>query len=448
MKQIQKYVGIIAFLCIVLLIVVNVIYGKMDGKRFTERYVALNRIHNQIQEQIQEDNSIDISRINNTYGDNWIQEYGEAYVPDDIRWIPLANGGTERPEEAESLIVAESNGNSYVWQVRATDGSLLGFIEYGYTESAVGNRIVMNIAMMTCFLLIAIILIYVYQRIIKPFYRLAEYPEKLSKGQTVEKLPETKNRYFGKFVWSMNMLNDRLAQSRKHVQRMEEDRQTMLSSIAHGVKTPVANIKLYANAIETGLYQESGIVNPKNAEIAKKIETNAMDIEHLVTELLSVTSTALYDAEPEIQVFYMKELAEQLEQEYGNRLKMHRIPYQMDCMGNPMLNSDKDMLFRILSQFIENAIKYGDGTGITVSMEKQEDGYYLAVKNRGTLLPEQEMPYIFKSFWRGSNASEADGSGIGLYISRKMAQQLGGDIYVKRWEDTSEMEFVIFLSNI
>ena len=56
-----------------------------------------------------------------------------------------------------------------------------------------------------------------------------------------------------------------------------------------------------------------------------------------------------------------------------------------------------------------------------------------------------EIPFIFKSFWRGSNAKEKEGSGIGLFVAKEMAKRLGGDIYVKRFEETSEMEFVIFL---
>ena len=286
---------------------------------------------------------------------------------------------------------------------------------------------------------------YVERKILKPFESFSDYPEKLSKGITNEKLPEMKSRYLGKFIWGMNMLNDTLESNKRKVQKLEYERQTLLTSIAHGVKTPVANIKLYTNAIETGLYQNSDNVNSKDAEIAKKIEKNAMEIEELVSKMLETASTSLCDYEPQIRTFYLKELAEEMEQEYANRLKVKRIDYRVECSGNPIVNSDKDGLFHILSQFIENAIKYGDGTGLTISMEKQDEGYFFSVKNKGILLPEQEIPFIFKSFWRGSNAKEQEGSGIGLFVAKEMAKRLGGDIYVKRFEETSEMEFVIFL---
>jgi signal transduction histidine kinase len=92
---------------------------------------------------------------------------------------------------------------------------------------------------------------------------------------------------------------------------------------------------------------------------------------------------------------------------------------------------------------MENAIKYGDGTGIKVSIDKQEEGYYFSVKNKGKLLPENEIPYIFGSFWRGSNAQGVKGSGIGLFEARTIASRLGGDIYVK--QDDEEIEFIVFI---
>ena len=424
----------------VLLTAFNVIYGKVIRNRHTARYVVMNRISNTIKQELEMNVSTNIPDIWKENREQWRMEYGEENVPDSLLFIPLST------VEPEKLSVVETSWQSYIWNVYGKDGSLKGLVEYRYEDNFIaGNRLIINVVLVTCFFCIVAILLHINRKILKPFHNFSEYPEKLSKGITNEKLPEIKNRYFGKFVWGMNMLNDHLVSNEKKIQELEYDRQTMLTAIAHGVKTPVANIKLYANAIETGLYTESKKVDRKDAEIAAKIEKNAMDIEKLVSDMLVTASTALCDYEPQIQLFYMKELAEQIEQEYANRLNVNRIAYTIDCLGNPLINSDKNGLFHILSQFIENAIKYGDGTGITISMEKQDDGYYLSVKNKGELLPEQEMPFIFKSFWRGSNAEHADGCGIGLFVSKEMAKRLGGDIYVKRWEDTSEMEFAIFI---
>ena len=209
------------------------------------------------------------------------------------------------------------------------------------------------------------------RRLGKPFEKLSDYPEKLSKNEITEKLPETKNRMFGKFIWGINMLSDNIKNKQKKVDELSRDQMTMLTTMAHGIKTPVANIKLYADAISTGLYQENGEVNKSDAEIAGKISKNADDITDIVKDLIDKASGTVVDFEPDIQPFYMKELLDFLEEEYSNRLNVLNIPYTFEMNHNAMVKSDKSGICRILSQIMDNAIKYGSGEGIKVNLNKE-----------------------------------------------------------------------------
>ena len=170
------------------------------------------------------------------------------------------------------------------------------------------------------------------------------------------------------------MLNDKLASDRKRINELSRDHLTMLTTIAHGIKTPVANIKLYADAIETGLYQPDGAVNESDAEVASKISKNADDITEIVKELIDKASGGIVDFEPEIKNFYLSELTDFLNEEYGKRLEVLRIPYRFEVESNAMIKSDKTGLCRILSQLMENAVKYGNGEGIFVRIRKDEEG--------------------------------------------------------------------------
>lgn len=111
-----------------------------------------------------------------------------------------------------------------------------------------------------------------------------------------------------------------------------------------------------------------------------------------------------------------------------------------------MIKSDKNGLCRILSQLMENAIKYGNGEGIFVNIRKDEEGYYISVRNKGKVLDKKELPFIFNSFWRGSNSEGIEGSGIGLFESFEIARRLDGEIYARADEGNSEMEFEVFLN--
>ena len=127
---------------------------------------------------------------------------------------------------------------------------------------------------------------------------------------------------------------------------------------------------------------------------------------------------------------------------------MKRIPFIVECVTECIIESDKYALYRAVSQILENAVKYGDGSGIKVALMKADQGFYISVRNRGELLPEKELPYVFRSYWRGSNAVDKEGSGIGLYSVHETVKSLGGSVHARRIEETLEMEFIIFIENI
>lgn len=240
------------------------------------------------------------------------------------------------------------------------------------------------------------------------------------------------------------MLRDSLNDNRLTISRLEHERQTLLTSIAHGIKTPVTNILLYAEAIETGLYS-AGKTTPEDAAIAAKISKNAEDIRKLTSELLENTSSAAFDYTPVLSEFYFSEIAEMLKSEYHEKFTLLRIPYSIICESDAILNSDKTALVRICVQIIENAVKYGNGKGISIILDRADDCFSISIRNKGNLLSEDEIPFIFNSFWRGSNASGIEGNGIGMYVSRKTARTLGGDLYAEVHRDTGETEFILII---
>ncbi len=426
---------IVLFLCLLLFLVIyNISYFKTQDKSHKDRNIIVNRINQSLAISYTKGEEIDTEKLRKEYE---ALDLGSGSMPVKLIFYPIE-------EDGETLELQAEN-NTYLSAVHREDGKLLGFAQYIYEDSTERNQnFIINGMAAVCFFALFLSLLFIHYRLLQPFQKFSDYPLELAKGRIQDKLPETKNRYFGNFIWGMNMLSDKLVSDKKKMQQMEYDRQTMLTSIAHGVKTPVANIKLYANAIETGLYQTDGKPNESDAKVAGKIEKNAMDIEKMVTELINVSATTLCDYEPKISSFYLKELADRIEKEYEKRFALSHINYRIICVGNPLVNSDEEGLMTMLSQLIENAIKYGDGKSLIIHLEKQEDGFYFSVKNTGTLLSEHELPFVFKSFWRGSNAEAIEGSGIGLFVVKDMAHKLGGDVLAKSWQETGEMEVVIY----
>ena len=281
--------------------------------------------------------------------------------------------------------------------------------------------------------------IWTLKSIILPFNKLAEYPERLSKGQMTEKLPERRGGFFGRYIWGMNMLSDKLESDRSTIRRLSLERERFITSLIHGIKTPAANIKLLSEAISTGLYDPEGRINEKDAELAGRIEKNADEIEQLVTKVMESTTNEIFDYDPQKEPFYRSRLEKFIRDEYTTRLNMTRTPLDIVSEGDLMINSDYDGICRIIRQVMDNAIKSGDGTGINVKMEKTAEGHFVTISNNGEPLPETELPFVWGSMWRGSNAQNIKGSGVGLYESRLIARKLGGDLLMRAGDHSTEV---------
>ena len=236
---------------------------------------------------------------------------------------------------------------------------------------------------------------------VRPFHTLSEYPEKIAKGRLAEGIPQSSSGLFRKYIWGMNMLKDEMSRKDRSLRAMEKDRQTLIISIAHGIKTPLSNIRLYAEAIERGIYHEDKKPNAGDAEKAEKIRQNVEKVEVLLKEILDSSAGAETDYRPVIGSFYLKEILDDIRKEYSGRMELLHIPFETVCENNPLLSSDRDGIVNILSQLLDNAVKYGSGQGISLHMGRQDEDVIFSVKNKGNILSEEECAYVFKSFWRG-----------------------------------------------
>lgn len=433
----RKYIGkyIILFLIYVLLgVAVFFFFSKTDSRNKGRRQTLMNRVTAALSSEDGENIEPALNKMISS--NTWEKDYGRENVPADIIFIPSDNAGAG---------TAELAGGSSVWAV-TKDGNVNGFLVFSFDDDQKTEMILICEAMiLICFLITVLFSVYIDRKIIMPFNRLSEYPERIAKNENAEMLPESKSRYFGRYIWGMNMLRDRLSGDSKKLRKMEKEQLTLVSTIAHGIKTPVSNIKLYSEAIRSGLYRDNGIPDKKDSEVADKISKNADDITILLKELLDSASKGVVVFEPVKEAFYLTEIEDFIKREYDNRLNVLRIPYEIDMRSRVMINSDRTGILRILTQLMENAVKYGDGRGIKVIVDKNEDGYIFAVRDKGPAIPEGEMPYIFNSFWRGSNAADVEGNGLGLYEASYIAGKLGGDIVARYLKETEETELELFL---
>ena len=336
-------------------------------------------------------------------------------IPDTDRYSTIS--GIYKQSENEDFFVSD---NEYV--IREIDGSLYR-IEYFEQTESINTTLYINIALGVFSLFVIAVLFYVRQNIIKPFSAITNLPYELSKGNLTIPLKENKNRFFGKFLWGLDMLREKLEDSRNAELELKKEKKTLLLSLSHDIKTPLSAIKLYAKALSSGIYKEP----QKQLEVYENINAKADEIEKLVSEIMRTETEDIIAFDIKSSEFYLSDVINGIKEYYKDKLETtdFSVGHFSDCI----INGDPDRLTEVLQNIMENAIKYGDGNNISLSFCDEEDCRIITVKNSGCTLDESELAHIFDSFYRGSNVGSKSGNGLGLYICRQLTRAMDGDIF-------------------
>lgn len=320
----------------------------------------------------------------------------------------------------------EGDGSDYV--VKWISGSFYRFdYKIQNNEDYKSIRIAMNIIITMVFIIVMVILIYIKYKLIRPFHIIKDVPYELSKGNLNTGLKESKSRYFGKFIWGLDLLREELERQKKKDLEMQKEKKTLVLSISHDIKTPLSGIKLYSKALIKNLYDSKD----KGIEAAQNINKLADEIENYVSDIIKASSEEFLNLEVNNSEFYLADLINKIIAYYSEKLDMLKIEFNIDKYHNCLIRGDLDRSIEVVQNIMENAIKYGDGRKINISISNEEDCRLVTVTNSGCSLSNKELPYLFNSFWRGSNIGNNGGSGLGLYICRQLMVKMHGDIYAE-----------------
>ena len=296
-----------------------------------------------------------------------------------------------------------------------------------------------NLSLGAVSLLILCVLAYIRRKILAPFETLSEVPYELSKGNLTVPIRENKSRFFGKFLWGIDLLRENIEQQKQRELALQKDKKTLLLSLSHDIKTPLSAIKLYAKALSKGLYPDAA----KQHEIAEAINTKADEIEQYVSQIIRASKEDFLSLSVNMGEFYLSELVEKTAVYYRDKLELVKTDFQIGSYSNCLLQGDLERSVEVLQNILENAIKYGDGATIRLEFSEEDGCILVCVRNSGCTLPEPELPHIFDSFWRGSNAENRGGSGLGLYICRQLMHKMNGDIFAQM-EDGAMLVTAVF----
>lgn len=340
-------------------------------------------------------------------------ERGEDYDLADYKYI------TDVREITDGF---QSGDSDYL--IKDIGGRLYRF-DYSYKPDVSRVLLVFNISLAVVCAIVFAMLIFLYFRLIRPFERIASYPEELARGNLTTPMKAGRYGFFGSFLWGMDLLREKLEDQRASGLDLQKQNKTMVLSLSHDIKTPLGIIELYSKALEKGLYKDEA----KKNEAARGINAKCEEIRGYVDGIVRASNEDFLDFEVENGNFYLSELIGSIRSFYTDKLALLKIGFSIEAFSNLILSGDKERSIEVLQNIIENAVKYGDGREIAISFSKEEDCQLIHIRNTGCELSDSELPHIFDSFWRGSNTGRSSGSGLGLYICRSLMHRMNGDIF-------------------
>jgi len=200
-------------------------------------------------------------------------------------------------------------------------------------------------------------------------------------------------------------------------------RGVVLDALAHEFKTPLTTILAAAG----GLY-EAGSLMPEQRQLAQAVESEASLLEQLTTRLLRLARLDREELRPQMEPVDVADILKALVGQYSRRWPGRHLSLSGTTSVTTL--GDPELLRFGLGQLLDNACKYSrPDSDIRVSIESPGELIAVDVWNEGSPIPSNERSRIFDRFYRGAEAQrQAPGSGLGLYVARKIALAHGGNL--------------------
>ncbi|MBP0956092.1 MAG: HAMP domain-containing histidine kinase [Oscillospiraceae bacterium] len=271
---------------------------------------------------------------------------------------------------------------------------------------------------------------YVYFAVLRPFDKLKGFAEKISQGNFDIPLEYDRSNYFGEFTWAFDSMRREITKARSCEREAVENNKTVIATLSHDIKTPIASIRAYAEGLEANLDGTPEKRRKYLAVIMKKCD----EVSRLTNDLFLHSLSDMDKLKIIPETF---ELCGFIENSVNEIAAEHNDVNFIKPDFTAVVNADKNRLMQITENLINNGRKYAK-TDIDVFITMSDGVVMIHFRDFGKGIPDEDMPFIFDKFYRGKNCGSEQGSGLGLYIVKYITEQMNGQILLHDHNDGLE----------
>ena len=213
-----------------------------------------------------------------------------------------------------------------------------------------------------------------------------------------------------------------------------------ISTASHEMRTPVASIEGY---IGLALNPATATIDARAKSYLQKAHENTKHLGQLFQDLLDITKAEDGRLKNEPVVLDAIEFSRNIWEGLKPKAEAKGLSYTFEPDNHKtgektltpvfFIHADRDHLHEILNNLFENAIKYTPSGMVSVNVMGDNNNVQISVKDSGIGIPAEDIPHLFQKFYRVDNSEtrEINGTGLGLFLSRKLTESIGGFLDVE-----------------
>lgn len=264
------------------------------------------------------------------------------------------------------------------------------------------------------FILLTLVFLFAYlsiRWILKPIKWLTEGVKQVSKGNLNFQIPIRKMDDLGELTESFNSMTRRIAE-------MIHAKEQLLLDVSHEIRSPLTRIKVALEFVPDG--------NTK-----KSIGEDLLEVEKMIMEILETERLDSDHGKIHLKKVDVLGIIKEVLQDFQNKSPGIKLTSLLESI---FLNVDTDRIKTVLKNVIENSLKYSksESQPIEISIDEEEKSVVIRIKDHGSGIPKEELPYIFEPFYRidKSRSKETGGYGLGMSLCKKIMEAHGGTIEI------------------
>ena len=255
-------------------------------------------------------------------------------------------------------------------------------------------------------------------------------------------------------IGTVVVLNDITAS--KQVERLKDE---FVSVVSHELRTPLTNIKGYTQHLVRRLERRIRKTHdtqhipdmdlPESVDLRSVliVQSQTEHLERLVNDLLDRSRVQWGQLTLEYQEFYLADLLTNCIRSVQASAEQHTLSLDIQVPDTHIV-ADKSRIEQVIGNLLDNAVKYSpQGGQVTVRLQEQQHNYLISIMDQGIGVNPEHYEHIFERFYRVSNATtrQYSGVGLGLYVAKAIVNKHGGNIWLSENKGIGGTTFYVTL---